>query len=80
MDKDYSVVDAEVEAYKAGYRDGSNYGYENGRVAGMLEGIEYLMQHLNSLRDQIITEVQKQTGQTEEKPNATVKPVNPSRA
>ncbi len=54
MEKDYAVVEAEVEAYKAGYRDGGNQGYQQGRMAGMLEGIDYLIQHLETIRQELI--------------------------
>ena len=54
MEKDYDVVEAEVEAYKAGYRDGGNQGYKEGRMAGMLEGIDYLIQHLETIRQELI--------------------------
>lgn len=63
MEKDYAVVEAEVEAYKAGYRDGGNQGYAEGRKSGMLEGIDYLINHLGSIRQELIGQEEKQNAE-----------------
>ena len=54
MENDYKQVELEVKSYQIGYEDGSKSGYAEGRVFGMLEGIDFLVGFLTSQKEAII--------------------------
>lgn len=59
MSNDYELLDRELKAYHKGFEEG----FRNGALGGQIEGIDYLISVLMSMRQELL-------GGDEEKPNA----------
>lgn len=54
MSEDYKQVELEVRSYQLGFEDGHKAGRAEGRVFGMIEGIDFLIGFLASQKEAII--------------------------
>lgn len=54
MSDDYKQVELEVKSYQLGFEDGHGTGRAEGRVFGMIEGIDFLIGFLASQKEAII--------------------------
>lgn len=66
MNEDYKQLDVEMNAYHKGFEEGHGVGREDGRVFGMLEGIDFLLRFLALQKEAIIKEYTEGTTDKQE--------------